>query len=227
MHRFLLVSSGLMFLISCAQHAPMHVPIGAKVRVDAAVRTRPSGRELDMTVENTGDATIAIEESLHVEILDLHGWVDTETIRPWMSKVANIDSPRCVDLAPGARLTTEPWDGMSCFRHAACNANVPMPAGTYRVVAHACVGEVVAVGSPVAWGAPPISDEDAIHAARREIEGKITLSLPARPLVERRDGVLIVTFPRGRHDGERSGDFDARVRVDAATGRVVGIEGAD
>jgi hypothetical protein len=70
-----------------------------------------------------------------------------------------------------------------------------------------------------------IGTQGAIEIARRSISGKVELSSTATTKVERDGNNYVVTFVRSVPAGVRTADYDARVTIDARTGKVVDVLG--
>jgi hypothetical protein len=70
-----------------------------------------------------------------------------------------------------------------------------------------------------------ISDEQAIEFARRAIEGKVEPHSDAQPKVEAKGNELVVEWVRPADPRRRGPDYEAQVRLDAETGRVLGLLG--
>lgn len=71
------------------------------------------------------------------------------------------------------------------------------------------------------------TDKEAIEVARKAIEGKVTLSATARPVVKRDKNDYIVTFERKNPPNFLGPDYDARVTIDCNTRQVKQILGGD
>lgn len=71
------------------------------------------------------------------------------------------------------------------------------------------------------------SEKEAIEVANKAIEGKITLSATAHPVVKRVKDDYVVTFERKNPPDFLGPDFDAKVTIDCKTKQVKQILGAD
>jgi hypothetical protein len=70
---------------------------------------------------------------------------------------------------------------------------------------------------------PVISEEEAIRAAREALAGNVELSPGGGVEVARQDAVFIVIFTREDPPGTCGPVYDARVEVDACTGKVTDL----
>ena len=71
----------------------------------------------------------------------------------------------------------------------------------------------------------PMTDEQAVRAARAAAEGKAEIPAGVVPRVQRQGGRILVTFPTSLPAGVLGADFHARVTLDEATGRIIQILG--
>lgn len=71
------------------------------------------------------------------------------------------------------------------------------------------------------------SEKEAIEIASKAIEGKITLSATARPVVKRVKDDYVVIYERKNPPDFLGPDFDAKVTIDCKTRQVKQILGGD
>lgn len=71
-----------------------------------------------------------------------------------------------------------------------------------------------------------LTSDEALAIARKAIAGKAELQKGAPVSVERKDGAYVVTFVHINPPGTRGPDYDARVTIDAETGKVTELLGA-
>jgi hypothetical protein len=70
-----------------------------------------------------------------------------------------------------------------------------------------------------------LTQDEAIEVARRAIAGKVELQKGSHVTVERKGDAYVVTFVRIDPPGTRGPDYDARVTIDADTGKVTELLG--
>ncbi len=124
-------------------------PAGAPVRWAApvsldVVEVRPglaltakavARRQLAFAVRNLGKAPIAIADHVVLQRKVDGAWVDMT----WIPAGGCGPATACTTIAPGDKLALPTWTGMTCMQ-CGCHANVPAPAGKYRLRAQSCDG---------------------------------------------------------------------------------------
>jgi hypothetical protein len=70
-----------------------------------------------------------------------------------------------------------------------------------------------------------ISHAAAVDAARKAIQGKVTLTQPGEVRVSDDGDRIVVEFTRRNAPGERGPDYEARVTLDARSGQVIEVLG--
>jgi len=83
---------------------------------------------------------VSLAAEAHVEKQTPGGWVTVATNFLLLEKCPDGDPPRCVDLAPGARLHPVRWTGFSCSGQCnqQCKKNVYEGPGSFRLIVFRC-----------------------------------------------------------------------------------------